>query len=404
MKSLTVLAVAFHVLLSIAISITNQKTFRRPFSTYGTLQSFNRYNSYFGCQRICSTRRYCVGTELTPLPQPFEGERRDSDTSWQTIKQDNIIPVKKDNKFAVRPELITFDAYDTLIIPSQSIGRWYRELLNSACSMQIRLPRPELFTKAFKAAYAERAAAYPCFGAKNGMSSREWWYAVVEKTYKTTENLNQIDHSEIDELLPELFERLYDDVFGTREGWILKENVEYTLNKLTEWRDQGSGPKLGVLSNFDDRLPNILADLGISKHFDFILTSYECKEEKPSAELFNLALQKVQLSSSAAAYHVGDSIDNDIVGAAAANWTPIHINENFDAGFPDWTEIETNSQADEGAKKRSDLMEWGRRDISRNNLEWFEVWGLDDILYLFGFPDDPLMPIKTTIIRGFLDD
>lgn len=67
---------------------------------------------------------------------------------------ENSIPIIKSN-LNVRPELITFDAYDTLIAPSQSIGRWYRAALNSACNMSIRLPRPELFQKSFHTVYGE---------------------------------------------------------------------------------------------------------------------------------------------------------------------------------------------------------------------------------------------------------
>ena len=56
----------------------------------------------------------------------------------------------------VRPQLITLDAVGVLIQPSQSIGRWYREALNSATEMSVRLPRPALFTAAFNKAFSNR--------------------------------------------------------------------------------------------------------------------------------------------------------------------------------------------------------------------------------------------------------
>lgn len=99
------------------------------------------------------TRLKCIGTELTPIVQDKSGEQFDNDNSWKTKADQLVVPVHKEN-FTVRPELITFDATYTLIEPSQSIGRWYREALNIACDMQIRLPRPALFTAAFKKAYA----------------------------------------------------------------------------------------------------------------------------------------------------------------------------------------------------------------------------------------------------------
>lgn len=90
------------------------------------------------------------------------------------------------------------------------------------------------------------------------MTSEEWWAQTIERTYRGTENLNQIEPNEFPEVLPQATELLYRDIFGTKEGWVVKENVEYTLRKLAEWRDQGAGPKLAVVSNSDERLRNVL--------------------------------------------------------------------------------------------------------------------------------------------------
>ena len=86
-----------------------------------------------------------------------------------------------------------------------------------------------------------------------------------------------------------------------------------------------------------------------------------------------------------------------------AGWNAIRINENFDHDFPDWFTVETEDQATLGAEKRLELMNWGRKDVQKD-LEWVEIWGLDDILQLFGFPEDLTKPIKTTYIRNYLDD
>lgn len=205
-----------------------------------------------------STLQMCIDTKLTPLPSP-EDERSDTDNRWRTPGGSTIIPVKRD-KFTTRPELITFDAYNTLIEPSQSMGRWYREALNTACDMTIRLPRPVFFTAAFKKAYDEMSITHPCFGTlSNGeLTSKQWWYEVVRNTYRGTKELTTIDHDELETLLPAVFNILYEDIFNSAEGWLVKEDVEYTLIKLKEWRDQGSGPKIGVISNSDNRLKNVL--------------------------------------------------------------------------------------------------------------------------------------------------
>lgn len=106
-----------------------------------------------------------------------------------------------------------------------------------------------------------RSISHPCFGsiAPSTMTSKEWWMEVVRNTYKTTETLdNCIDFKEIEKILPESFDMLYNQVFNTKEGWLIKEDAEYTLVKLSEWRDQGAGPKIGVIANYDIRLNSIL--------------------------------------------------------------------------------------------------------------------------------------------------
>ena len=82
---------------------------------------------------------------------------------------------------------------------------------------------------------------------------------VVRRTYLGTETLNNcLDPKEIEKVLPAAFNTLYNKVFNTKEGWVLKEDALYTVVKLREWRDQGAGPKIGIISNYDIRMRNIL--------------------------------------------------------------------------------------------------------------------------------------------------
>lgn len=109
------------------------------------------------------------------------------------------------------------------------------------------------------------------------------------------------------------------------------------------------------------------------------------------------------MKNSAACYHLGDSIDSDVSGALKAGWTAIRINEQFDADFPDWFDVDTEEQAGQGQERRMELMNWGRKNVATGE-EWVEIWGLDDILQLFGFPEDLNKPIATTYVRNFYDD
>lgn len=143
--------------------------------------------------------------------------------------------------------------------------------------------------------------------------------------------------------------------------------------------------------------------MGIGESFDFILTSFECKAEKPQKEIFDAALKKGKCSTPAAAYHIGDSVGLDVAGALAAGWTPVRYNEWFDVDFPDWNDADTEESATEGAERHKAALQWGRREIE-TGLEWVEVWGLDDVLHLFGLPDDPDKLVRTTILKGVYED
>ena len=149
--------------------------------------------------------------------------------------------------------------------------------------------------------------------------------------------------------------------------------------------------------------PTLTTDLGLVHNFDVIVTSAQCKAEKPSREIFDAALKAAKCSSAKAAFHVGSSIRTDVAGAIAAGWTPMRYNEWFDDDFPDWTDVDTEQTAAESALRSQAALQWGRREIE-TGLEWVEIWGLDDMLSLFGFPDDESKLIKTTLLKGVYED
>ena len=131
--------------------------------------------------------------------------------------------------------------------------------------------------------------------------------------------------------------------------------------------------------------------------------SSQCKAEKPQREIFDLALKKGKCSSPSAAFHVGASIKEDVAGATAAGWTPMRFNEWFDEEFPDWTDVDTEQNASEGALREQAALQWGRREVE-TGLEWVEIWGLDDVLTLFGFPDDDTKLVKVSLLKGVYED
>lgn len=103
-----------------------------------------------------------------------------------------------------------------------------------------------------------RCAKHSCFGASTGISSEEWWYELFLATYRSTENLSQVKDDELLALMPDLMNILFREVFSSKVGWKVKEDAVYTLQKLKDWKDYGAGPRIGVVTNYDDRMNGIL--------------------------------------------------------------------------------------------------------------------------------------------------
>ena len=87
------------------------------------------------------------------------------------------------------------------------------------------------------------------------------------------------------------------------------------LPALRELRERGV--TLVVASNWDCSLPEWLGPTGITELVDGVVTSAEVGAPKPDPRVFERALAIAGVAASEA-LHVGDKVDNDVQGAAAA--------------------------------------------------------------------------------------
>jgi len=117
-----------------------------------------------------------------------------------------------------------------------------------------------------------------------------------------------------------------------------------------------------------------------------ILDSYTQRSKKPHTGMFELAANMAG-PSAGKCFHVGDRVSKDVAGGMHAGWMALRFNEWYDDDLPDWNAVDSDEHAAEGQQARQELLHWGRRDTA-TGLQWYELWGLDDILTLFGFPDD----------------
>jgi putative hydrolase of the HAD superfamily len=100
--------------------------------------------------------------------------------------------------------------------------------------------------------------------------------------------------------------------FGEDESWRVYDDVFPTLAALRE-----KGVRLVVVSNWDSTLPGLLERLALASSFDAVLVSAVFGASKPSPRVFHEALRLAGVEAEEA-IHVGDSFDDDVVGARAA--------------------------------------------------------------------------------------
>lgn len=98
------------------------------------------------------------------------------------------------------------------------------------------------------------------------------------------------------------------------------------LNRLRE-----RGVRLVALSNWDCSLPRVLERCGLGEMLDATVTSAETGSRKPDPEIFRRALELAGCEPEEA-LHVGDTAEEDVVGARAAGIRPLLIDRAGGSG------------------------------------------------------------------------
>eukprot|EP00048_Salpingoeca_helianthica_P010005 m.143288 g.143288 ORF g.143288 m.143288 type:complete len:338 (-) comp14984_c0_seq3:26-1039(-) len=217
--------------------------------------------------------------------------------------------------------LLCCDATGTLIRVRESVGAQYARFIQAQDS-SVKL-NEQITTSLFMEEFSKAAKQHPCFGAREGISSQAWWQPVFVNTV-----CRSAQKSFPEAVLHAAFKDAY-AALGTARCWELIPDTHRTIELLRAWR-LSHGPT-AVLSNFDERLPGLLAELGLADLFDVILTSRELGEEKPSAAAFK-AVQthpRIQVPPENC-IHVGDNVKKDVQGALGAGWHAIGVGTNVE--------------------------------------------------------------------------
>lgn len=198
-----------------------------------------------------------------------------------------------------RIRLITFDATNTLFRVRGSVGEIYCQV---ALKYGIKMDA-KVVDECFKAAFKRYNDEFPNFGAKAGLSSQKWWQDVIGCS------LNQLIPTET---LENMSSYLYAE-FINKGNWEIYKDTVPVLKSF-----QNRRIKLGVVSNFDERLSLIMRNLDLDKYFDFILPSRQTKWYKPMKQIFNHAALMVDKCPPSQVIHVGDNFELDYLAALHA--------------------------------------------------------------------------------------
>lgn len=127
------------------------------------------------------------------------------------------------------------------------------------------------------------------------------------------------------------FDAFFDEVFETFRGRDAWELLPGAAEALVALRSQGR--RLGIISDMDSRLLDVLAAFDLTDTFDVVCLSFQCGFQKPDRRLFDLALSRSGAQASGAA-HLGDSPRSDVQGALDAGMVAIHIDPERQGDAP----------------------------------------------------------------------
>jgi len=91
--------------------------------------------------------------------------------------------------------------------------------------------------------------------------------------------------------------------------------------------------KLGIVSNFamPECVDKLLEKHGLNTFFDVVVVSGAVNKRKPSPEIFQKALKKLDVSAENTVF-VGDTVDADVIGPKAAGMKSIFIERRVQEG------------------------------------------------------------------------
>lgn len=192
---------------------------------------------------------------------------------------------------------VTLDVGHTLIEPRESVGDVYaRAAAQHGCTNVSRTDLEQRFQLAL-----QRAGS--------AVNTRADWAHIVDNTFA-----GLLERPPSETFFPDLFRH-----FGQPEAWRVYDDVWPALDALAQ-----AGVRLGIISNWDDRLRHLLTGMNLAARFEVIVVSCEVGRAKPAPEIFAAAARAFNLPP-LEMLHVGDNAMADVAGARAAGFRAVQI-------------------------------------------------------------------------------
>ena len=206
-----------------------------------------------------------------------------------------------------RYKAVFFDVGGTLLRVEPSVGEVYATHARPFGFVGSSDELDHLFRKEWS-----KSGGIASLSSKSGEKvEREFWRNLVFQVFEPSGGLNDFER---------YFEIVY-EAFAREDHWRIFDDV-VNSGIFEKWKK--SGVTLGVISNWDSRLHEILKSTNLADYFDFILASAEVGSAKPDKTIFIEALKRSGVNSQEAC-HIGDEPIADVQGAKNAGIDAILI-------------------------------------------------------------------------------
>lgn len=210
-----------------------------------------------------------------------------------------------------------FDAAGTLLRLRESVGTSYARF---ATNFGVNIPAAQL-EDAFRRIFAQMPT--PVFPGKPKpeikVLEKAWWHKLVRRTFRAADST--ILESHFRGGFQNFFQGLWDFYSGS-EAWQAAPEAEWLLDRL-----RSTGWRVAVVSNFDHRLPTILAAAQLLPKLEAVILPSEAGAAKPDPAIFRFALQRLALSTTQTVY-IGDHPVRDLEAARACGLHAIDVREH----------------------------------------------------------------------------